>query len=75
MIEEGKRYFFKKDYESSAGTIKEGREINYFRGTLWMDGIIIPQPFCNEIKRLFNDDKFINEYIKIKDFSNSTYVI
>ena len=75
MVEEGKRYIFKKDYTNDAGTIKEGREVNYFRGSYWMDGMLVAQPYTKELAALLNDDKFVNEYIKVKDFSDSTYVI
>ena len=74
-IQEGKRYIFKKSYTCDQGTIGEGREINYFRNSLLMDGLLIPQPFCYELKKLLENDNFVKEYIKVKDFSDSSYVI
>lgn len=75
MVQEGKRYIFKKDYICSMGKINEGREINLYRGVYLMDGIMIPVPYDKEIDRLMNDDNFINEYIDIREFMDSRYVI
>jgi hypothetical protein len=49
------------------GKINEGREVTYFRGIIYLDGIIIPEPYATDIRKLFNDDKFIKEYIKVED--------
>lgn len=66
-MEEKKRYIFKKQYNCSLGNIAEGREITLFRGILYIDGIMIPEPYATDIRRLFNDEKFMKEYIKIEN--------
>lgn len=66
-MEETKKYVFKKDYICSMGKINEGREITFFRGIIYLDGIIVPNPYAAEIKKMFDDDKFIKEYIKIEN--------
>jgi hypothetical protein len=63
-MDEKIRYIFKKKYQCQFGDIAEGREINIFRGILFMDGIMIPEPYASDIKKLFNDDKFLKEYIR-----------
>jgi hypothetical protein len=45
------------------GNIAVGREITLFRGVLFIDGIMIPEPYASEIRRLFKDEKFLKEYI------------
>ena len=57
-------YRFKKDYVCSMGKINEGREITYFNNILHLDGIMIPEPYATDIKKLFNDNNFVKEYIK-----------
>lgn len=49
------------------GNISEGREITIFRGVLFIDGIMIPEPYATDIKKLFSDDNFVKEYIKIEN--------
>lgn len=66
-MEETKRYVFKKDYVCSMGKINEGREITFFRGIIYLDGIIVVNPYAAELKKLFDDDKFLNEYIKVEN--------
>lgn len=66
-MEETKRYIFKKDYVCSMGKINEGREITFFRGIIYLDGVIVPNPYAAEIRKLFDDDKFIKEYIRIEN--------
>lgn len=63
-MDEKIRYIFKKSYQCQLGNIAEGREINMFRGMLFMDGVIIPEPYASEIKKLFNDGNFLKEYIR-----------
>ena len=46
------------------GKINEGREITYFNNILHLDGIMIPEPYATDIKKLFNDNNFVKEYIK-----------
>ncbi len=65
-MEETNRYIFKKDYTCKFGKINEGREITFFRGIIYLDGIIIPEPYATDIKTLFNDNNFLKEYIKIE---------
>ena len=66
-MEETKRYVFKKDYVCSMGKINEGREITFFRGIIYLDGIIVVNPYAAELKKLFDDDKFLKEYIKVEN--------
>ena len=63
-MDEKTRYVFKKNYACQLGTINEGREITEFRGVLFIDGIMIPEPYATDIKLLLGDDKFKKEYIK-----------
>jgi hypothetical protein len=63
-MDEKTRYIFKKSYQCQLGNIAEGREITLFRGILYIDGIMIPEPYASDIRKLFNDDKFLKEYIK-----------
>ena len=49
------------------GTINEGREITTFKGMLFIDGGIIPEPYASDMRRLFSDDKFMKEYIIIEN--------
>ena len=46
------------------GTIGEGREITVFRGIPYIDGIMIPEPYASDIRKLFSDDRFVKEYIR-----------
>ena len=66
-MDEKKIYKFKKRYDCSLGKIDEGREITIFRNILYIDGIMIPEPYASDIRKLLSDDKFIKEYIEIKD--------
>lgn len=50
------------------GKINEGREFNYFRGILYLDGVMVVEPYATEIKKLFDDDNFVKEYIKQERF-------
>ncbi len=63
-MDEKTSYTFKKRYDCSLGKIDEGREITIFRGILYIDGIMIPEPYASEIRKLLSDDKFLKEYIK-----------
>lgn len=63
-MDEKTRYIFKKQYDCQMGNIAAGREITQFRGILFIDGIMIPEPYASEIRKLFSDDKFMKEYIK-----------
>jgi hypothetical protein len=63
-MDEKTRYVFKKRYDCTLGKIDEGTEITNFRGVLYIDGIMIPEPYASDIRKLLNDDKFIKEYIK-----------
>lgn len=74
-MDEKKRYILKKDYICSMGKINEGREFNQFKGILYLDGVMVVEPYATELKKLLNDDKFINEYINRKDFINSKIII
>ena len=66
-MEETKKYVFKKDYVCSMGKINEGREITFFRGIIYLDGIIVVNPYAAELKKLLDDDKFLKEYIKVEN--------
>lgn len=59
-------YKFKKRYDCALGKIDEGREITIFRNILYIDGIMIPEPYASDIRKLLSDDKFIKEYIETK---------
>jgi hypothetical protein len=60
-------YKFKKRYDCSLGKIDEGREITSFRGILYIDGIMIPEPYASDIRKLLSDDKFLKEYIRTEN--------
>ena len=47
--------------------IGEGREITVFRGILFIDGVMIPEPYASDIRKLFSDDKFVKEYIRTEN--------
>ena len=66
-MDEKQKYVFKKTYTCSMGTINEGREITTFKGMLFIDGGIIPEPYASDMRKLFNDDKFVKEYIRIEN--------
>ena len=66
-MEEKKRYVFKKKYECPMGSIAEGRDITLFRGVLYIDGIMIPEPYASDMRKLFEDEKFLKEYINIEN--------
>ena len=68
MLDDKIRYIFKQDYICSIGKINEGREITYFRGLLYLEGVIVVEPYATEIKKMFDDDKFVKEYIKQEHF-------
>ena len=59
-------YKFKKRYDCTLGKIDEGREITNFRNILYIDGIMIPEPYASDIRKLLSDDKFLKEYIETK---------
>ena len=61
------RYVFKKTYTCPMGTINEGREVSTLNGMLFMDGAIIPEPYASDMRNLFNDEKFMKEYIRIEN--------
>lgn len=63
-MDEKTRYVFKKRYDCVLGKIDEGREITNFRNVLYIDGIMIPEPYASDIRKLLSDDKFVKEYIK-----------
>ena len=63
-MDEKTRYVFKKRYGCSLGKSDEGREITNFRGILYIDGIMIPEPYASDIRKLLSDEKFRKEYIK-----------
>ena len=63
-MDEKTRYIFKKDYVCSLGKINEGREITVFRNVLHLDGIIIPEPYATDVRKLFENKQFVKEYIK-----------
>lgn len=66
-MDEHSRYIFKKRYDCAFGKIDEGREITQFRNMLLIDGIMIPEPYASDIRKMFSDDKFIKEYIRIEN--------
>jgi len=68
MMDDKIKYILKKDYICSMGKINEGREFNYFRGILYLDGVMVVEPYATEIKKLFDDDNFVKEYIKQERF-------
>lgn len=63
-MDEKTRYIFKKDYVCSLGKINEGREITLFRNILHLDGIIIPEPYASDVRKLFENNQFIKDYIR-----------
>lgn len=63
-MDEKIRYVFKKRYDCQLGKIDEGREITQFMNMLFIDGIMIPEPYAFDIRKLLSDEKFIKEYIK-----------
>ena len=63
-MDEKIRYVFKKRDDCQLGKIDEGREITQFRNMLFIDGIMIPEPYASDIRKLLSDEKFIKEYIK-----------
>ena len=63
-MDEKTRYIFKKDYSCQLGKIGEGREITVFRGIPYIDGVMISEPYASDIRKMFNDEKFLKEYIK-----------
>ena len=65
-MDEKTSYKFKKSYTCKFGEIAKGREITFFRGIIYLDGLIIPEPYASDIKNLFEDDNFIKEYIDKK---------
>ena len=65
-MDEKTRYVFKKRYDCVLGKIDEGREITNFRNILYIDGIMIPEPYASDIRKLLSDDKFLKEYIETK---------
>ena len=54
-MDEKTRYIFKKNYQCQLGMIGEGREITVFRGILFIDGVMIPEPYASDIRKLFSD--------------------
>jgi hypothetical protein len=66
-MDEKTRYIFKKKYQCQLGMIGEGREITVFRGILFIDGVMIPEPYASDIRKLFSDDKFVKEYIRTEN--------
>jgi len=66
-MDEKTRYIFKKRYDCSLGKIDEGREITQFRNMLFIDGIMIPEPYASDIRKLFTDPKFVKEYIRTEN--------
>lgn len=75
VLKEGKRYFFRKDYDCEMGRINEGRELNFYRGHYLMDGMIVMPPYDKVIEKMMADDKLFNEYIVERDFQDSRFVI
>jgi hypothetical protein len=63
-MDEKTRYVFKKSYSCSLGKIDAGREITQFRGIFYIDGIMIPEPYASDIRKLLNDGTFVKDYIK-----------
>jgi hypothetical protein len=63
-MDEKIKYTFKKRYDCQMGKIDAGREITQFRNMLFIDGIMIPEPYASDIRRLLSDEKFLKEYIK-----------
>ena len=63
-MKENVKYRFKKKYTNGGGSISEGREITYFRGGLYMDGLMIPGSFSEDIKKMMEDKDFVKEYIE-----------
>jgi hypothetical protein len=66
-MDEKTRYIFKKRYDCSLGKIDEGREITQFRNILFIDGVMIPEPYASDIRKLFTDAKFVKEYIRTEN--------
>jgi hypothetical protein len=63
-MDEKTRYIFKKRFDCQFGKIDEGREITMFRNMLFIDGILIPEPYASDIRKLFNDEGFLKQYIR-----------
>ena len=56
-------YRFKKPYTSGWGVIPEGREITFLNNGMYIDGMIIPEPYLSEMKNLFSTAEFRRTYI------------
>ena len=66
-MDETKVYIFKKKYECQLGKIDEGRIITTFRGMVFIDGGMIPEPYASDIRKLFSDENFVKEYIRVEN--------
>ena len=66
-------YRFKKPYTSGWGVIPEGREITFLNNGMYIDGMIIPEPYLSEMKNLFSNDEFRRNYITEIKFKNSKW--
>ena len=40
------------------------RYVFQFRGIFYIDGIMIPEPYASDIRKLLSDEKFVKDYIK-----------
>lgn len=61
---EQKRYIFIKEYTTQYGTIPEGSQIDYVRGTYYINGGMCT-PSSNEMfGRIINDSNLKKEYLR-----------
>lgn len=64
MVNEKVIYKFKKPYTCDFGRIDEGREVTSFRGVLYIDGIMISEPYATDMRNLLENKDFVKEYIQ-----------
>ena len=63
---EERAFVFIKDYpiKGESGVVNEGRELRLFRGGVYLDGGMLMPSYQREFKRLVENDKERNEYLK-----------
>ena len=63
---EERAFVFIKDYpiKGESGFVNEGRELRFFRGRVYLDGGMLMPSYQREFKRLVENDKERNEYLK-----------
>lgn len=63
---EERAFIFIKDYpiKGESGVVNEGRELRFFRGFAYLDGGMLPPSYHKEFRRLVENPKERNEYLK-----------